>query len=137
MSKFSRNWDAIKRDIQKKMYDAIDEATEKSFKDLQENVDYFYSAPGNPPPGNPPPGYARTGQLQDSPQLDGINHNGDKVVSQISINTSTQYDPAGRDTATIYGYAEDDGLRGYGGFWRETEYEIRENIQEAFGKRFE
>ena len=58
-------------------------------------------------------------------------------MSQISISTGTQYDPAGRDTATIYGYAEDDGLIGNGGFWRETLIETEENVKEAFGKRFE
>ena len=120
--------DALKRAIQQEMYDALDEATNKSFEDLKENVDYFYAAPEGT--------YHRTGQLKSSPQLDGINHNGNTALSQISINTSTQYDPAGRDTETIYGYAEDDGLLGNGGFWRVTLIETEENINEAFGKRF-
>lgn len=110
------------------MNDALNEVVEKSYNDLQENVDYFYSAPEGK--------YHRTGQLMASPQIDTVNFNGNNATAQISINTGTQYYPAGRDTATIYGYAEDDGLLGNGGFWRETVYEIEENIKQSFGSRF-
>lgn len=128
MAKTLKSWSALKSALQKEMYDALDEATEKSLDDLQENVNYFYTAPEGQ--------YKRTGQLKSSPQIDAINHNGDTAISQISINTSTQYYPAGRDTETIYGYAEDDGLLGYGGFWRETLIEIEENVKKSFSKRF-
>lgn len=121
-------WGSLKKAIQQEMNNALKEATEESYDDLQENVDYFYTVPERR--------YKRTGQFQASPQLDGINYNGDSAISQISINTGTQYDPAGRDTATIYGYAEDDGLIGRGGFWRETLIETEENVRKAFGKRF-
>ena len=123
------SWCALKKALQQEMNNALREATEKSYDDLQKNVDYFYTVQEGR--------YHRTGQLQASPQLDAINYDGDSPVSQISINTGTQYDPAGRDTATIYGYAEDDGLIGRGGFWRETLIETEENVKEAFGKRFE
>lgn len=122
------SWNALKSALQKEMYAALDEATENSFEDLKENVAHFYDAPEGT--------YKRTGQLMASPQLDGINHNGDSAISQVSINTGTQYDPAGRDTETIYGYAEDGGLLGYGGFWEKTNHEIRRNITDSFGKRF-
>lgn len=122
------SWNALKSALQKEMYAALDEATENSFENLKENVSHFYDAPEGR--------YKRTGQLMASPQLDGINHNGNSAISQISINTGTQYDPAGRDTETIYGYAEDGGLLGYGGFWEKTNYEIRRNIANSFSKRF-
>lgn len=118
----------LKAAIQQAMNNALREATEDSKKNLQENVDFFYTAPEG--------SYKRTGQFKASPQIDEISYNGDSAVSQISINTSTQYYPAGRDTATIYGYAEDNRLLGYGGFWRETLYETQNNIEKAFGKRF-
>lgn len=123
------SWGDLKKALQQEMNVALEEATEKSYEDLQENVEFFYAAPEGR--------YHRTGQLKDSPQIDGINYNGDSAMSQISISTGTQYDPAGRDTATIYGYAEDDGLIGNGGFWRETLIEAEENVKEAFRKRFE
>lgn len=123
-----KSMSALKKAMQKKMYVTMEETINKSFQDLHENVAYFYSAPEGE--------YHRTGQLQASPQIDAVNFNGDTAIGQISINTGTQYDPAGRDTATIYGYAEDNGLLGYGGFWRETVYEIEKNIQESFSKQF-
>lgn len=119
---------ALKNAIRKEMYAATQEATEKSFQDLQENVNFFYDSPEMR--------YKRTGQLRDSPQLDGINFNGDSAVGQISINTGTQYDPSGRDTETIYGYAENNELCGNGFFWQKTEEDIERNIQDSFGKTF-
>lgn len=123
-----KSMSSLKRAIQKEVNAAFNEVVDDSFNDLQENVDYFYSAPEGE--------YHRTGQLRASPQVDAVNINGNSAKAQISINTSTQYYPAGRDTATIYGYAEDDGLRGKGGFWRETLVEIDENIKRSFGSRF-
>lgn len=119
---------ALKAALRKEMYAATQEATERSFQDLRQEVSHFYDSPEGV--------YRRTGQLRDSPQLDGISFNGDSAVSQISINTGTQYDPAGRDTATIYSYAEDGGLLGKGGFFEKTEEEIEKNIQETFSKHF-
>lgn len=120
---------ALKAALRKEMYAATQEATDQSFQDLRQEVSYFYdSAEGV---------YQRTGQLRDSPQLDGIDFNGDNAIGQISVNTGTQYDPSGRDTATIYGYAEDGGLLGNGGFWQRTEEKIKDNVNTAFSKRFQ
>lgn len=122
------NFAALKNALRKQMYAVIQETTEKSYDDLRENVGEFYNSPQGT--------YQRTGQLKDSPQLDGINYNGDNAIGQISINTGTQYDPSGRDTETIYNYAENDGLLGNGGFWQKTEKDIEKNIEKSFGKRF-
>lgn len=119
---------ALKAALQKEMYAGIREATEMSYEDLKSNTESFYDSPEGR--------YQRIRQLGDSHQLDGIDFNGDSAVSQISINTCTQYDPAGKDTATIYGYAEDGGLLGNGGFWRRTEEKVEKNIQDAFGRHF-
>lgn len=119
---------ALKAALQKEMYAALEETTNQSFQDLQTNVGLFYDTSEGV--------YRRTGQLRDSPQLDGISFNGDSAVSQISINTGTQYDPSSRDTATIYNYAEDGGLLGKGGFFEKTKEEIEKNIDGAFGKHF-
>jgi hypothetical protein len=123
-----KSMDALVKALQTEMYVALEEAAEQSYMDLKENVNFFYDSPEGR--------YKRTGQLKASPQLDSINYNGNSAIGQISINTGTQYDPAGRDTNTIYGYAESDGLIGNGGFWRATEYDIEDNIAESFGKRF-
>lgn len=120
---------ALKAAIQKKMYSALKDVVEDSYLDLKENVNHFYDAPEGR--------YKRTNQLRDSPQLDGVNFNGDSAIGQISINTGTQYDPSGRDTKTIYGYAENNGLIGNGGFFKKTEDDIERNINRVFGEYFD
>lgn len=119
---------ALKNALRKQMYSAIQEATEKSYDDLRTNLGNFYNSPQGT--------YQRTGQLRDSGQVDGINYNNDSAVSQLSISTSTQYDPSGRDTETIYNYAENNGLCGNGGFWQRTEDDIQKNIEKIFSKHF-
>lgn len=132
MAKVCNSWAELERVFQQEMYNAIDEATQNSYDDLKENVEHFYDGDK----GVSPAIYQRTGQLMDSPQLDTITHAGNTAVSQISINTGTQYYPAGRDTRTIYEYAEDGGLRGYGGFWQRSMEDTRKNIANSFSKRF-
>ncbi|MDU7028336.1 hypothetical protein [Robinsoniella peoriensis] len=119
---------ALKAQIMKKMEAAVAETVDESFKDLHTNVDNFY----NSPEGR----YSRIGQLAESPQHDGIQSGGDTVTGGISLDTGYRYDPSGRDTQTIYGYAEDGGLIGNGGFWAKTKEDFERNIKSAFGKRF-
>ena len=61
---------------------------------------------------------------------------GDSVTGEIKLNTGFNYDPSGRDTQTIYGYAEDGGLLGNGGFWEQTKEDVQKNITEVFGRKF-
>lgn len=127
MSKTFDSWDKLKKSLQKEVRDATEEAVEKSFQDLHENVDNFYTAPEGR--------YHRTGQLSESPEMR-LYGNGDSYIGELSLDTTCQYHPAGRPTDVIYGYAEDGGLLGNGGFWQKTQFNIKENINEAFGKRF-
>lgn len=120
---------ALKAAIQKEMYSALEETTEDSYQDLKNNVNHFYESPEGR--------YKRTGQLRDSPQLDAVSFNNDSAVGQLSINTSTQYDPSGRDTQTIFNYAENNGLLGNGNFFKNTEDDIEKNIDRDFGKYFD
>ena len=75
------------------------------------------------------------GMLQAAPQLDSVFENNNGAMAQVSINTGTQYDPAGRDTETIYGYAEADGLIGKGHFWERSKEEIPGILEEEIKKR--
>lgn len=127
MSKTFDSWDKLKKSLQKEVRDATEEAVEKSFQDLHENVDNFYSAFGGR--------YQRTGQLAESPEMR-LYGSGDSYTGELGLDTTYQYYPAGRPTDVIYGYAEDGGLLGNGGFWQRTQFNIKENINEAFGKRF-
>ena len=127
MSKTFDSWDKLKKSLQKEVRDATEEAVEKSFQDLHENVDNFYTAPEGR--------YRRTGQLAESPEMQ-LYGSGNAYIGELSLDTTYQYYPAGRPTDVIYGYAEDGGLLGNGGFWQKTQFNIKENINEAFEKRF-
>lgn len=128
MSKTFSSWNELKKAIQKEVKDATEEVTDLSFKNLHENVDYFYSAPAGK--------YHRTGQLAESPEMQ-LYGSGDSYVGELSLDTTYKYYPAGRTTDVIYGYAENDGLLGRGGFWQKTQYDIENNINEVFGKKFQ
>ena len=122
------NFASLKNAMLSELQNAVSEATEKSYEKLKENVAHFYDAPEGR--------YHRTGQLQDSPTNDGCSTTSNGAVGQISINTSTQYDPAGRDTEWIYNTAEANGLLGNGGFWKKTESEIQNILDSEVAKRF-
>lgn len=125
MSKSFTSWGALKAALQQELTAAMTETIDKSFQDAQKNVNEFYASSGGR--------YQRTGQLGNSPEAE---TGGDSVTGIVRLNTGVYYNPAGRDTQTIFGYAENGGLLGNGGFWSRTEEDIQKNIQESFGKRF-
>ncbi len=127
MSKTFKSWGALKSALQKEFYSAMEETIDKSLQDARENVGEFYNSPGGT--------YQRTGQLANSPES-GFSGGGDSAKGEISLNTSKPYNPSGRDTSTIYNYANAGGLIGNGGFWEKTIADVDKNIQDAFGKRF-
>lgn len=92
-----KSMSALKAALQQKMHEAMEETVDKSFQNLHENVDYFYSSPEGQ--------YKRTGQLAESPEQE-ISGNGDTINGKLSLDTSYVYNPSGRDTNTIYEYAE-------------------------------
>lgn len=128
MSKTFNSFNALKKAIQKEVQAAMNEVVNTSFVNAHSNVDQFY----NSPEGR----YKRTGQLAESPKMS-LSGGGDSYHGEISLDTRFRYNPAGRDTQTIYGYAEDGGLLGNGGFWKQTKKDVEKNINEAFSKRFE
>lgn len=126
MTKTFSNWGALKSHLRKEMKGAMIETIDKSFSELNENVGYFYDTPEG--------AYHRTGVLLKSPEYE--ISGGNSISGELKLNTGYTYNPSGRDTQTIYGYAEAGGLLGNGGFWEKSKENIEKNIQEAFGKRF-
>lgn len=123
MNKAYSSWGALKAAIEGKMKEAMEETIDKSFEDAHKNVDEFY----NSPQGR----YQRTGQLAESPEMELSGLHG-----EIRLDTSYPYNPSGRDTMTIYNYAESGGLLGNGGFWERTEEDIQKNLESVFSKYF-
>ena len=109
MSKSFNSWSALKVALQQKVKSAMEDAVDNSFIDAHTNVDQYY----NSTPGR----YVRTGQLAESPEAS-LSGNGDNYHGEISLDTGFRYNPSGRDTMTIYDYAESGGLRGNGDFWK-------------------
>ena len=107
---------------------AVQEAVEESYISLQKNVEQFYFSAGGQ--------YHRTGQLKKSPQIDFLRQDGNRVEGQISLNTSKEYHPSGRDTETIYSFAENGLLIGNGGFWERTVSDMDEIVHQVFSKTF-
>lgn len=123
MNKAYSSWDTLKAAIEGKMKEAMEETIGKSFEDARKNVDEFY----NSPQGR----YQRTGQLAESQEMELSGLHG-----EIRLDTSNPYNPSGRDTMTIYNYAESGGLLGNGGFWERTEEDIQKNLESTFSKYF-
>lgn len=127
MSGTFTSWGALVQALQKEVAEATEEVVDNSLDDLYRNVDRFYSSSEGR--------YHRTGMLRMSPQSY-FSGGGSVSTGEISLNTGHGYSPSGRDTRTIYGYAENGGLLGNGGFWADTMSRIPAHIQQSFGSRF-
>jgi len=122
------SWGALEASMLKELFEGVQGATKEGHDLLVTNVNRFYDSPEGK--------YGRTGQFRASPRIDGVSFGGNSAIGQFSINTGTQYDPAGRDTATIYGYAEAGGLLGQGGFHRDTEAQMQSILDKNIKSRF-
>lgn len=122
-----KSWKELERYVNKLNREAMREVIDESFKDAHENVDHFYDSPEGV--------YKRTGQLAESVEQE-FKSGTNSASGSISLDTSYRYNPSGRDTKTIYGYAESGGLLGNGGFWEQTKEDVSKNINKSYGKRF-
>ena len=113
--------------LQQEVAEATAEVIDASMDDLFMNIDQFYSSSEGR--------YTRTGTLRMSPESE-FSGGGSVSSGEIRLNTGHRYSPSGRDTQTIYNYAEDGGLLGNGGFWSRTMNQVPRHIQESFGSRF-
>lgn len=119
----------LKQMLMKQIQAAAKEALDKSYHIMQKNVDQFYLSPSGEY-------YKRSFQMKESPHIDYLVRNGDKVAGQVSMDTSKRYNPSGRDTETIYTFAENGRLEGKGGFWQRTVDEIDKIVKDVFRGKF-
>ena len=122
--------ESIKSQIAKKFKNAFEEAIDNSYKKIKENVDEFYSQGEGESP------YVRTGQLSESLTIDSFSLADTFANAKMSLDTDYTYNPSGRDTKTIYTYAETGELHGKGGFWKQSEEDVENELKKAFGKMF-
>ena len=121
------SWSGLVLALQQEVAEATAEVIDASMDDLFMNTDQFYSSSEGR--------YTRTGTLRMSPESE-FSGGGSVSSGEIRLNTGHRYSPSGRDTQTIYNYAEDGGLLGKGGFWSRTVAQVPKHIQESFGSRF-
>lgn len=128
----SDGWGALEAEIRAKMMDAMEETKSKSYFDGQKHLDEFYGQ------GNPVM-YERTGTLDGSIRSEGVNASGNSVSADIYLDEGISYSTGTYDGATVISEANygGSGILGKSGFWDRTEDDIRENLDEAFGKRFD
>lgn len=121
------SWSGLVLALQQEVAEATAEVIDASMDDLFMNTDQFYSSSEGR--------YTRTGTLRMSPESE-FSGGGSVSSGEIRLNTGHRYSPSGRDTQTIYNYAEDGGLLGNGGFWSRTMNQVPRHIQKSFGSRF-
>lgn len=116
------SWNALKTALQEELEEAIGEAVQEIYADLQANVSHFYDKPEGR--------YHRTEKLKNSQKCECL-ASGNSAIGEVYLDTSFDYTPSGRDTETIFQYAEAGGLIGNGGFWKETQDRAKEHIEDA------
>ncbi len=121
------SWGALEKALQKELAEATEEAVQDIYLDLQLNVSDFYSVPEGR--------YKRTEKLKNSPKCS-VSSSGNTAAGEIWLDTGFRYNPSGRNTETIYGYAENGGLIGKGGFWERTERNADILVNNAFERHF-
>lgn len=119
---------ALRALLQKRAEDAVAVTTDKVIIRINQELDNYYA-------GNQPIVYQRTGQLAESAYVESMASNESTVSAVIRLDTDYKYNPAGRDTATIYGWAESGSLVGNGGFWARSVDYAKETLKDELRKR--
>ena len=137
--------DTIRKEIQKRARDAVAEVDIVGLNAARENTQGFYSQ-------GSPKVYVRTGQLGRSPQSTGVSGAGNTYRTSVYLDVaSTSYpvpnplfdfDGTGRfshfTSEEVFEAAENgtSGVLGKPGFWKKTEKEIKDALDDAMSKRF-
>ena len=125
------SWEALRAAIIKEMSAAMDEALERAYHDLQQNVMSFYA-------GGEPLIYIRTLKLAAAPRVKGPNGGGSQITGDVYMDQNYEYNTGTWSTGQIMDAAESGNanLVGTPGWWRRTESDIDEIIVSAFGSKF-
>lgn len=131
MAEYS-SWGALKKALQKEMLDATEEARDESYKQLQLNLQRFYT-------GGYPSSYVRTGKFGDSADFSGLTGGGDSVFTTVYMDGDYQYSTGSYPSGwTVFQWAEfhDAGIVGLPYTWANTEEDVDEIVDKVFSKHF-
>lgn len=132
MAKKITSWADFESALQKEMRSAMEESVNDGYLKACENAVDFYTE------GNPQ-FYDRTGKYGDAPDTGGVEGSGNHLSARIYMNPSGHGYTTGTFSAQeVWEAAENHtaGVLGKPGRWAQTEIDIEDAIDKAFGKRF-
>ena len=137
--------DEIRKELQQKAREAIEETDQKGLEATKKNTQDFYS-------GGTPELYVRTGQLGNSPKSTGVSGGGNTYESKIYLdvggtsymvpNPLFDFDGTGRfshySSDEVFDAAENghSHVVGKPGFWKKSDKEIEQIFDSSVSKRF-
>lgn len=133
MAKKITSWADFESVLQKEMRSAMEESVNVGYLKACENAVDFYTE------DDPKRIYDRTGKYGDAPDTDGVEGSGNHLSARIYMNPSGHGYTTGTFSAQeVWEAAENHtaGVLGKPGRWAQTEIDIEDAINKAFGKRF-
>lgn len=126
-----KNMASLVNALQAEMREAMEEVTEKSLKDADNEMQVFDD-------GGTPDRYDRVYNYENSPDTHGVSGSGNVVDSDIYLNDGYDYNTGTFSTPEVFKAAESGsyGIVGTPGTWARIEEDIQQNIDNSFGKRF-
>jgi hypothetical protein len=142
----ARNKGELLKMLEKELMAAMNEASDKSLKDLQKATKSFYSIESATQRNGG--GYRRTGALKDTPRVTPVKNNGLSVSFKAYLDTEHQYTTGvnpnmqqvlelanyGKAFPTPNGYARD--TNGQKLFWERGKLWIEEDFKKIMNKHF-
>lgn len=121
----------IKKDLQKKLQNTIDEIADRSEDIMHEEIEGFYA-------GATPVYYKRTGTLGTTPQITDKYCNSNQAGVTASLNQNISYSTGSFSGEQVIDAAEHGkyGIVGRGGFWERSNERIKEAVDDAIAKNF-
>lgn len=121
----------IKKDMQKKLNSTIKEVSTESLHIMQNELNNFYA-------GGIPQYYKRTGTLGSSPEVKDMYATVNEAGVTVGLDQSIGYSTGTFSGAEVIDAAEygRSGIVGHGGFWRRSEAEIKNAVDNAIRRNF-
>ncbi len=125
------NISEIKKDLQKKLQNTIDEVAYRSENIMHDEIERFYT-------GETPVYYQRTGTLGTTPQITDKYCTSKEAGVTASLNQNIFYNTGGFSGAQVINAAEHGqaGIVGRSGFWERSEVRIEDMVDNVISKNF-
>lgn len=121
----------IKKDLQKKLRNTINEVADRSEDIMHDEIEGFYA-------GGIPAYYKRTDTLGTTPQVTDKYCTSNEAGVTVSLNQDISYSTGSFSGEQVIDAAEHGsvGIVGRGGFWERSENRIKDAVDDAIAKNF-